>query len=279
MGTPLQEKRSPRLLCLETYLAGTAFHFNEESVPLPPAGTLPDFAVCQGVGRESGWGADFQPHTPQRPVPSDSLASWFTESTRAQFPRGNSCRVRSTTSRPKLSGSKQSASASKATTRCVIRSLVGARTQHQPFFQCPGGQCRRPDQPGTTFFFTTIVVLNALAATLIPPWNGTAALAGVNAANDSKQQSLTDETGGHITVSWADTDPEAVPVPHSQADACRRETPRQTDQALVRSSPILDIRCCAPVLSGHVATRASISGTQHSCGLPPERLAWCATSG
>jgi uncharacterized protein DUF5681 len=28
-----------------------------------------------------------------------------------------------------------------------------------------------------------------------------------------KQQSLTDETGGHITVSWADTDPEAVPLP------------------------------------------------------------------
>lgn len=25
MGTPLQEKRSPRLLCLETYLAGWAF--------------------------------------------------------------------------------------------------------------------------------------------------------------------------------------------------------------------------------------------------------------
>jgi Family of unknown function (DUF5681) len=28
-----------------------------------------------------------------------------------------------------------------------------------------------------------------------------------------KQQSLTDETGGHITVSWADSDPKAVPVP------------------------------------------------------------------
>ncbi len=28
-----------------------------------------------------------------------------------------------------------------------------------------------------------------------------------------KQQSLTDETGGHITVSWADSDPETAPVP------------------------------------------------------------------
>jgi Family of unknown function (DUF5681) len=27
-----------------------------------------------------------------------------------------------------------------------------------------------------------------------------------------KQQSPTDETGGHITVSWADSDPEAAPV-------------------------------------------------------------------
>jgi hypothetical protein len=71
MGTPLQEKRSPRLLCLETYLAGAAFHFNEESVPCP-GGTLLDFAVCQGVGREGGWGADFQPHTLQRPVPSEA---------------------------------------------------------------------------------------------------------------------------------------------------------------------------------------------------------------
>ena len=36
MGTPLQEKRSPRLLCLENVPGGAAFHFNEESVPLPP---------------------------------------------------------------------------------------------------------------------------------------------------------------------------------------------------------------------------------------------------
>jgi hypothetical protein len=28
-----------------------------------------------------------------------------------------------------------------------------------------------------------------------------------------KQQSLTDENGDHITVSWADSNPEAVPVP------------------------------------------------------------------
>src|SRR5262245_28062570 len=58
-------------------------------------------------------------------------------------------------------------------------------TQHRPFFHCPGGQCRGPSQPGTPPFFTTIVSLNALAAARIPPWNGTAALTGVNAASHS----------------------------------------------------------------------------------------------
>jgi|SRR5262245_59402655 len=39
-------------------------------------------------------------------------------------------------------------------------------------------------------FFTTIVLLNALAATIIPPWNGTVALAGVNAANHTAPTSI-----------------------------------------------------------------------------------------
>jgi hypothetical protein len=39
------------------------------------------------------------------------------------------------------------------------------------------------------------VLLNALAATLIPPWNGTAALAGVNAADHSAPTSIP-----HVTI-------------------------------------------------------------------------------
>src|ERR687888_219693 len=53
-----KEKRSPRLLCLETYLTGAAFHFNEASAP---GGTLPDFAVCQVLGGKAGGALTFSP--------------------------------------------------------------------------------------------------------------------------------------------------------------------------------------------------------------------------
>src|SRR5262245_8663062 len=62
--------------------------------------------------------------------------------------------------------------------------------QHQPFFQCPGGQDRLPHHPGMPFFFTTIVSIKAFAATIIPPCNGKAAFAGVTAANHSAPTSI-----------------------------------------------------------------------------------------
>jgi hypothetical protein len=61
MGTPLQEKRSPRLLCLETYLAGAAFHFNEESVPPPPAGHYRTLKFATVLGGKAGGALTFSP--------------------------------------------------------------------------------------------------------------------------------------------------------------------------------------------------------------------------
>jgi hypothetical protein len=63
------------------------------------------------------------------------------------------------------------------------------RVQHQPFFQCPGGQCHfhffffLPIQPETPFFFIIIMSLDAPAATLIACPE--AALAGVSAVKNS----------------------------------------------------------------------------------------------
>jgi hypothetical protein len=56
-------------------------------------------------------------------------------------------------------------------------------------------RARGPHQAGTPPFLTKIVSLNALAATLIPPWNGTVALAGVNAADQSAPANIP-----HVTI-------------------------------------------------------------------------------
>jgi hypothetical protein len=82
----LSKRSVPRAYWGLNVPGGGGVPFQRRKCPPAPGGTLPDFAVCQGVGREGGWGADFQPHTLQRPVPSEDSCKLVHV---AQFARGD----------------------------------------------------------------------------------------------------------------------------------------------------------------------------------------------